>query len=151
MPGYRLEQPKIQLQKLVAAKNGEIKITHELIKQPAKFENWYLIYNDKYQEDAQILEDSFIQASKAFGIKFAEPVRFNMGKETSSAEYIEEINQQIEESKKLPEVILFLVGNFHKENFYSEMKSFCTLQLKIPSQFLTIHKFMGQKKKVNDT
>ena len=42
---------------------------------------------------------------------------------------------------------MFLVGNFHKENFYREMKSFCTLHLMVPTQFLTIQKFAGQKKK----
>lgn len=57
--------------KLFSAKNGEIKLTHELIKEPAKFDNWYLVYTERYNEEAESLEDVIFEASKTFGIKFS--------------------------------------------------------------------------------
>ena len=52
MNGYKLDQPKILTDKLIPAKNGEIKLTHELIKEPAKFDHWYLVYTERYNEEA---------------------------------------------------------------------------------------------------
>lgn len=60
-----------------------------MIKEPTKFDSWYIIYNEKHEEEAHVLEDVFFQASKTFGIKFDEPIRFNMGKSTNPEEYKE--------------------------------------------------------------
>lgn len=65
------------------------------MKEPAKFSNWYLIYTDRYDEDAEDLEKVIFDASRTFGIKFSEPVRFNMGKTIDPSEYKEEINLEI--------------------------------------------------------
>lgn len=106
------------------------------IKNPAKFNNWVLVYsvgkNQKYDDsDADNMAALLRKCSEVFGITVEDP-GFITVQSNRIEDWKKEINKDIADNGNPQIVLLFFQKN--EERFYGELKRFLTIEKKIPSQ-----------------
>jgi hypothetical protein len=139
LDGYKYREPVINLGegRTINVRNGSIPLRDRIL-DPVKFENFIFCYSTGRdpaydQEDADFALDQMKQASKAFGIKIAEPYWL----EVSGRRFADWSKELENQKKKTPNISFDIVVFFVKpeeEPLYGELKKFVSLAFNCPSQ-----------------